>query len=270
MTGMPLGVGLRARRRRVVAVGEAAGPAQRGLGPAADPDRQRRALGRQRPEHEVVELVEPALRTARSSRTRGAATARSSRSGRRPASGTARSRRGSPNSRSFQPTPTPAIDPAAGQRVERRELLGEDDRVPLGHDDHARPEPERRVAGGDPGEGLDRVVVDPVVGGRLDVVDEDVVGRPDRVPAEPLGDGRGGLDGLGRGKVGEVGQGRFRSASADRSRTWPASHPGTIWPGGDRPNCASEPSSAVCGPNAMDRRNAAASGAQSGPALVGP
>ena len=39
------------------------------------------------------------------------------------------------------------------------------------------------------------------------VVDQDVVRRPDGVPSEALRDGCGGLDRLGRGDVGEVGQG---------------------------------------------------------------
>jgi hypothetical protein len=98
-------------------------------------------------------------------------------------------------------------DPATGQGVERRELLREDDRVPLGHDDHARSQAQRRMPPADPGERFDRVVVDPVVGGVVAPIDEDVVGRPDRVPAQSLGDLGGGLDGIGRGDVREVGEG---------------------------------------------------------------
>jgi hypothetical protein len=98
-------------------------------------------------------------------------------------------------------------DTATGQGVERGELLRQDDRIPLGHDDDARPQAQRRMPRANPGERLDRVVVDPVVGGVVAPIDEDVVGRPDRVPAQSLGDRGGGLDGLGRGDVGEVGEG---------------------------------------------------------------
>jgi hypothetical protein len=63
------------------------------------------------------------------------------------------------------------------------------------------------MARADPGQGLDRVVVDPVALGRLAVVDEHVVSRPDGIPAETLGDGRRRLDCLGRGDVREVGKG---------------------------------------------------------------
>ena len=81
----------------------------------------------------------------------------------------------------------PRDRPPARQRVERRDLLGKDNGVPLGHDDHRRPELDRRVPRPDPRERLENVEVRPVVRRVLARVDEDVVGRPDRVPAEPLG-----------------------------------------------------------------------------------
>ena len=86
--------------------------------------------------------------------------------------------------------------PAARQRVERGELLREDHGVALGDDDDARAEPETAVPGADPGERLDRVEVRPVVPGRVAVVDEDVVGRPDGVEAELVGRVRGLVDRL--------------------------------------------------------------------------
>jgi hypothetical protein len=45
----------------------------------------------------------------------------------------------------FQPIPSPAHDAAVAQRVERRELLGDDDRVAHGEDDHARSESDPGV-----------------------------------------------------------------------------------------------------------------------------
>jgi hypothetical protein len=45
----------------VIAVGEPADPPERALVPGADPDREARALVRERPEDEIVEAVEPAL-----------------------------------------------------------------------------------------------------------------------------------------------------------------------------------------------------------------
>ena len=99
----------------------------------------------------------------------------------------------------------PGDDAAAAQRIERRELLGENHRVALRDDDHARPEADPRVSRTDPGEGQDRVVDMAVLAGIV-VRDEDVVGRPDRRPAESLRDARGGLDALRRCTIGEVGE----------------------------------------------------------------
>ena len=60
MTGTRAAIVGRARRRRVIGVGEPADPPEGPLVAPADPDRQALALVRQRPEDEVVELVEPA------------------------------------------------------------------------------------------------------------------------------------------------------------------------------------------------------------------
>ena len=110
--------------------------------------------------------------------------------------------------------PDAGDDPAAAQRVERRELLGEDDRVALRDDDDARPEPDPRMARADPGERQDRFVDAAVLAG-VRVRDEDVIGRPDRRPAEPLGDVGGGLDALGRRTVGEVRETQAEIHAAD-------------------------------------------------------
>ena len=72
----------------------------------------------------------------------------------------------------------PGDQAAAGQGVERRELLREDDRVAHRDDDHAGPEANLAGAPGRPGEGRDGLV-DPAVVLLGGVVDEEVVGRPD-------------------------------------------------------------------------------------------
>ncbi len=189
----------------MVAIAQSSRALQRGLRSAADEDRQRRALRRQGIEYEVLERME-------------ATGERFGRAGPevppeldclvqiRP---TLMESVGRAEVAELLLVPADADageDPAVGQRVERRELLGEDDRIPLGDDDHAGPEPQPRVARADPGERLDRVVVDPIVGRTCAVVDEHVVRRPDGFPAQPVGDIRGGLDRLAAGKVGEVRQ----------------------------------------------------------------
>src|SRR5436190_23626181 len=55
--------------------------------------------------------------------------------------------------------------PPARKRVERRQLLGQDDGVPLWHDDDRRPQAEAGMLRADPRERLDRVEVRPIVGG---------------------------------------------------------------------------------------------------------
>ena len=54
--------------------------------------------------------------------------------------------------------------PATAQRVERRELLGQQDRVPLRDDDDAGPEPKARMPRADPRERQDRLVDAAVLG----------------------------------------------------------------------------------------------------------
>ena len=110
--------------------------------------------------------------------------------------------------------PDAGDDPAAAQRIERRELLGEDDRVALRDDDDARPEPDPRMARPDPGERQDRFVDAAVLAG-IRMGDEDVIGRPDGGPAEPLGDARGGLDPVGRRTVREVRETQAEVHAAD-------------------------------------------------------
>ena len=145
------------------------------------------------------------LGRVRSHPTTGGATSGSSRRGRRHGHGSGRRQPDSANSRSFQPMPTPAMTRPPLSEFERRELLGEDHRVALRDDDHARPEADTRVSCTDPGEGQDRVVDMAVLAGIV-MRDEDVVGRPDRRPTEPLRDARGGLDALRRCAIGEVGE----------------------------------------------------------------
>ena len=99
----------------------------------------------------------------------------------------------------------PGDDPAATQRVERGELLGQHDRVALRHDDDARSEADAGVAGGDPGQAHDRFEDVAVVVG-IGSGDQHVVGRPDGRPAEALGDVGAGVDALAAGTGTEVGQ----------------------------------------------------------------
>ena len=89
-------------------------------------------------------------------------------------------------------------DPAAGQGVERRQLLGQDDGSALGHDDDARAEPDPGMPRADVGEGEDRLEDPAVFVGRV-AIDQDVVGRPDGRPADPVGDLRRRLDPLRAG-----------------------------------------------------------------------
>ena len=156
-------------------------------------DRQRRALRRQWPEHEVVDRMEPP--DERLGRTRPEVSPERDRFVEIRATDVESI--GLVEIREFPPVPAdadPGDEPAAAQRIERRELLGEDDRIPLRDDDDARPEPQPRVPCGDPGEREDRVVVGPIVGGVTAAVDEDVIGRPHGLPAESFGDVGGGFD----------------------------------------------------------------------------
>jgi hypothetical protein len=105
------------------------------------------------------------------------------------------------------------------QVVERRELLGQDDRVAHRDDDDARPEADRRRPPGEVGEGRDGLEDRPVVLGRARV-DEEVIGRPDVGEAEPLGDLAGGVDALARRVVAEGG--KDEPVVHVRDRTTPA------------------------------------------------
>ena len=87
-------------------------------------------------------------------------------------------------------------DPATAEGIERRELLGQDDRIPLRDHDDAGPEADPLVPGADPGEGEDGLVDPAVVSGRR-LGHENVVGRPDRREAEGLGDAGRGVDRVG-------------------------------------------------------------------------
>ena len=93
--------------------------------------------------------------------------------------------------------------PAAAEAVEGRQLLGEDHGVAVRDDDHARARGGPGVLRADPGEAQDRLVDPPVVVGVL-LGDEQVVGRPDRRPAESLGDLGRRLHALARGAIAEV------------------------------------------------------------------
>ena len=97
-----------------------------------------------------------------------------------------------------------------------------------------RPEANRRVARADPGEGLDRVEVHPVVGGVVRRVDEDVVGRPDR--SQPSRSATSAAASMPRARqLGEVGKGEsvaHRRIVAKADGTYSAGEQPTA--GGDR------------------------------------
>jgi hypothetical protein len=190
----------------VVAVGQPPGPPECRLDPTADDDRQRPALVGEGTEREVVEHVEaPVERLGRT----------------RPEVAPQRDRLVEVRAAHVEPfvhaevavlvvvpaAADPRHDAPSTQRVERGELLGEDDRVALRDDDHARAEPHLVVSGADPGEAEDRLVDAPVLA-LVARRHRDVVGRPDRRPAEPLGDLGAGLHALTRGAGAEVGKGQ--------------------------------------------------------------
>ena len=174
-----------ARRARVIAVGERPRPPERRLVASADDDRQRR-LHRERPEREVVDGVEPAVE--RLGRARPQVT---------------------PQPDRLVEVRTPHVEPVGdcrGSRTRPRSSRRRRRRPPGRRSAHRawrapwrggprsaagrRSRSSRdgpRVPGTDPGEGQDRLV-DPAVVGRAPMRDEDVVGRPDRRPAEALGD----------------------------------------------------------------------------------
>jgi PPOX class probable F420-dependent enzyme len=91
---------------------------------------------------------------------------------------------------------------AAGELLERRGLLREMDRVVQRNEDDRRAEADPLRPARDPGEGDERVV-DAAV--RIDPLraDDDVLGRPDRVVAELLGELGGPAD-PGRARAGAV------------------------------------------------------------------
>ena len=168
------------------------------------PDRRRRSggsppsgRGRTRSRRSLEAAPERLVRSP----TTGAATGRWPRPDTRRARGSGRVPRFS-NSGWLQPTRRrPAA--AAAEAVERRELLGEDRGVAVGDDDHARAEADAVVLRADPGQAQDRLV-DAAVVVRVLLGDEQVVGGPDRRPAESLGNVRGRLHPLARGAITEV------------------------------------------------------------------
>ena len=202
----------------MVAVGETPGPLKGRHGGPADEDRQD-VLDGSRPEREVLERVEPAME--RLGRARPEVAPEPDRLVQvRPAHVETVAHRQVPELGRVPADADPGRDPAAAQRVERGQLLGEQDRVPLRDDDHARAEADAGMPAGEPGEGQDGLVDAPVLGlGR--VGHDDVVGRPDRRPAEPLGHLGGGIESLGRRAVTKVGQAQaevHRSMVAGPSR----------------------------------------------------
>ena len=175
----------RAGRAGVVAVGEAPGAPKGRLGGAADQDRQD-VLDGSRPEGEVLERVEPAME--RLGRARPQVAPEPDRLVEvRAAHVETVGHRQVPELGRVPADADPGRDPAATQRVERGQLLGEQDRVPLRDHDHARAEADAGMPAGEPGQGQDRLVDAPVLG-LGGVGHDDVIGRPDRRPAEPLGD----------------------------------------------------------------------------------
>ena len=122
----------------------------------------------------------------------------------RPAKGTP----SAANSSADQPTPTPSVQPPAGEHVQRGGLLGHDHRVVLGEQQHAGGELDAGGHGGREGEGEERV--EPVgVGGhgdapvgrvrvprRLRVEHHDVLARPQRGEPVLFGAERHGADDL--------------------------------------------------------------------------
>ena len=101
----------------------------------------------------------------------------------------------------------PGRDPPAAQRVERGQLLGEEHRVALRDDDHARAEADARDAGRRPRRGSGSPRRRGRTRPRVGVGHEDVVGRPDRRPAEIARRRSAAASmSLGRRAVGEVGE----------------------------------------------------------------
>ena len=134
-----------AARRRVVALAQPAGAAQGGLVAAAEPDRHVRALRRQRREAHLVPGMETAVE-----RTRVAAPQLAP-----DGHGLGQIRAALAEAIAIAqvlelclvPAHAHAHDqPAAGQRIDRRQLLGQLDRVAHGHDDDAGAQLHRRAA----------------------------------------------------------------------------------------------------------------------------
>ena len=142
-------------------------------------------------------------------------------------------------------TPDTEDRPPAGQVVQRGEVLGEAQRVPLRHDVEHRPEADARGLGSDP-----RGDLEPVGNDLVSLVLEVVLGRPERLESELFGHLRR-LDVIERGLperlVGRTPVGRRRRAGAgivhldtaeeERSelQVVPATHPahGTRSPAGE-------------------------------------
>jgi hypothetical protein len=172
----PPGQGGRARGGSVIGVGQPARAPECPLVATTEPDRHVDALGGERLEEEVLEAVEPAVERLAAAgpevpahidrllRVRAALV----------------EALGDADVRELGSIPADAEagdEATIGERIERGQLLREDDRVAHRDDDHAGPEANRAGAPGDPrqrGDGL----VDPAVVLRAGVVDEDVVRRP--------------------------------------------------------------------------------------------
>ncbi len=199
----PRRVRVRRRRARVVAVGQRPCPTQRRSRSPADDDRER-ILDRQGSEREVLDRVETAAE-----RVRRAGPEVAPQPDRlveiRPADMEPVGHREVLELGLVPADADARGHPPPAQRIERRELLGQEHGVALRDDDDAGPQAHPRVARTDPGEGQDRLV-DPAVVRRGILRNEDVVGRPDGGHPELFGDLGRGVDPLGRGTRREVRQ----------------------------------------------------------------
>ena len=96
--------------------------------------------------------------------------------------------------------PDTGDDTTARQRVQARQLLRQDDRVPLWHHDNRGPQAQPGMTAADVGKAHDGLVDDAVLAlGR--VGHQHMVGGPDGRPPQALGCLGGSLDTLGAGTL---------------------------------------------------------------------